>query len=113
MLDLSLDHKVFIKNELAAAVQELDILLNTENTELIGYPSFGTDFEQFLWQLTPSPNTVKSYIEEKILTTYFLRKLQTDISVDTLKGEYRMIYNINIIISDDSGNTASRKYQFR
>ena len=46
MIDLAIDSKVFITNEFDAAMQELDIILNTTNTELIGYPSFGTNFEQ-------------------------------------------------------------------
>ena len=54
-IDLSLDSRLFIRNELDAGVQELDLLLNTTNTELINYPQFGTDFEQFLWQLNPAP----------------------------------------------------------
>ena len=53
-IDLSLDSRLFIRNELDAGVQELDLLLNTTNTELINYPQFGTDFDQFLWQLNPS-----------------------------------------------------------
>ena len=113
MLDLSLDYKIFVKNDLDAAVQELDLLFNTENTELINYPSFGTNFDQFLWQLSPSPNALKSYILEKINETYFLIKQNVDIEVSTQKGEYRMIYNVAISISDAKGNKIERKYQFR
>ena len=50
MLDLSLDHNVLINTELEAAVQELNIIFNTETTVLIGCPTFGTNFEQFLSQ---------------------------------------------------------------
>jgi len=113
ILDLSLDHRVFIKNDLDAGVQELDILLNTTNTELIGDPLFGTDFEQFLWQLSPSPNSVKKYIEDKIKDTYFLKNLHVSIFVNTIKGDYRMIYDVNISVSDDSGNNIQRQYEFR
>lgn len=112
-LDLALDSKVFVRNELDAGLQELDILLNTEPTELLGYPSFGTDFEQFLWQLSPSPDAAKRYLEEKIMETYFLKSLSVSIYVNVVKGEYRMIYDINIYVSDNNGNQANRKYQFR
>ena len=66
MIDLALDSNVFIDSVFDAALQELDIILNTRYTELIGYPKFGTDFEQFLWQLTPSAQSLKRYILEKI-----------------------------------------------
>lgn len=113
MIDLSLDYKIFINNELDAAVQELDLLFNTENTELINYPNFGTNFEQFLWQMSPSPISLKNYVMDKIRETYFLSKYSSDVEVSVQKGEYRMIYNISVNIIDESGNKIERKYQFK
>jgi len=113
MLDLSLDHKILINNNFDAAIQELDILFNTETTELINNPTFGTNFEQFLWQLTPSVHSLKKYISEKINETYFLSKLNTDIEVELYKGEIRMIYDVKIYISDNQGNKTVKNYQFR
>jgi hypothetical protein len=113
MIDLSLDSKVFIRNSLDAAVQELDLLLNTTNTELIGYPSFGTEFEQFLWQMTPSPNAIKQYVQEKIYDTFFLSKMNVNINVEAIKGEFRYIYYLFFNITDSAGNSVQRKYQFR
>ena len=37
MIDLALDGRVMIHSELDEAIQELDLLFNTENTELLGY----------------------------------------------------------------------------
>ena len=113
MLDLSLDYKIFVRTELDAAVQELDLLFNTENSELINDPSFGTYFEQFLWQMSPSPNALKSYILEKIQGTYFLQKQNVSVEVLTQRGEFRIIYNILINIVDKNNNKIQRKYQFR
>ena len=59
MLDLALDTRIFINNELDAALQELDMIFNTENTELIGYPQYGTNWYQFLWQLDYSPEDLQ------------------------------------------------------
>ena len=113
MLDLSLDHKILINNNFDAAIQELDILFNTETTELINCPEFGTNFEQFLWQLTPSVQSLKKYIYEKIKETYFLSKLNVDIDIELYKGEIRMIYDVKINISDKQGNNTTKNYQFR
>ncbi len=113
MLDLALNHKILLNSEFDCALQELDLLFNTETTELINEPSFGTNFEQFLWQLTPATQSLKKYIQEKIATTYFLSRMDYDIDVNLYKGEIRMIYDIQIHIQDNKGNKTTRKYQFR
>jgi hypothetical protein len=113
MIDLSLSSNVFIDSYFDAALQELDIILNTRYTELIGYPKFGTDFEQFLWHLNPETESIKEYINEKINDTLFLKNYRTDINVNLLKGEYRMIYNLVIHVYDSNNRAVTRKYQFR
>jgi hypothetical protein len=113
MIDLSLSSNVFINNSFDEALQELDIILNTKYTELIGYPNFGTDFEQFLWQLNPAVDAIKEYINEKISDTIYLKKFRTEINVNLLKGQYRMIYNLVINIYDSNNKIVQRKYQFR
>ena len=113
MIDLSLDNRIFIRNELDEAIQELDILFNTENTELLGYPEFGTIFEQFSWQLNPNEDQVTAYINQKIQNTIYLSKFPHNIRVNILKGSYRLIYHIVIEIYDNNGNKAKREYQFR
>lgn len=112
MLDLAIDSRVFIYNEVDEALQELDMLFNTENTELICYPEYGTNFEQFLWQLTPSPESLERYIREKMSSTYYLNRMTTDIDVKVLKGDYRAIYHVKISVSNGA-NTGVREYQFR
>jgi len=112
MIDLAIDSRVFITNKLDAAVQELDILFNTTNGELIGYSSFGTNFEQFLWQMNDASNTLQTYIYDKIKDTFFLRDMITDVNVSTLDGEMRRIYVVQISVSDGT-NTQNRTYQLR
>ena len=117
MIDLSLDHRVILNSEFDAGLQELDLLFNTETTELINDPTFGTNFEQFLWQLSPSPNALKSYIEEHIQKyTFFCRDFDVVVNVNILEGEYRNIYNVMIILRvDPSSRQAAgfRIYQLR
>ena len=78
MLDLALDDRIFLNDPIDCAVQELDIILNTNCTELIGYTDYGTNFEQFLWEMTPSVEEIKKYIKEakKDLDDGVLEKLQ-------------------------------------
>ena len=112
MIDLAIDGRVFIDNILDEALQELDILFNTTNTELIGYPRYGTNFEQFLWQLTPSPNELRNYILERIGDTFYLSQLNTNVNVEVLNGEIRNIYYVKIAVTYNE-ETKYREYQFR
>lgn len=114
MLDLALDSRLFLYNKIDCAVQELDILLNTENTELIGYPTFGTEFETFLWTLTPTVNALEEYILDKINAhTIFCKSCDIKINIHYLQGEYRSIYYVQIFLSDNDGNTAEKIYRFQ
>lgn len=115
-LDLALDTSLVIDNPIDAAIQELDLILGTENTELIGYPKFGVNMEQFLWQLTPSPNEVKSYIQNKIVeNTFWCNKLNVSIDVNTMSGTLRDIYEVLITLKLPGENSIgkTKKYQYR
>ena len=81
MIDLALDTRIFIETEFEAALQELDLIFNTENTELIGYPEYGTNWHQYLWQLTPSPEDLRKYVYEKTWDSYFLRDMIKNVTV--------------------------------
>lgn len=113
MIDLALDGRVIIRNILDEAVQELDILFNTDTTELLGYPTYGTNFEQFLWRISPEEDRLKQYIRDQIANTIYLSQLKTDIDVTTDFGQYRLIYNIKIRVYDNNNNELIRNYEFR
>ena len=102
-IDFSLDNRIMLDNRLDCAIQELDMLFNTTNTELIGDTNYGTNFEQFLWQLTPSPSELKRYINEKIQQyTYYMLQYDYDINIKTELGELRDIYYVEITLTTDS-----------
>lgn len=113
MLDLALDGKVFIENKIDAALQELDLLFNTERTELINDPYYGTNFEQFLWQLNPSFQQIEKYVHEQIMSTCYLSQMEYSVNVEIIEGDYRYIYLIQITVKDETGETGLREYQFR
>lgn len=114
MLDLSLDNRIFLNTELDCAIQEMDLILNTNNTELLGDVMYGTELETFLWTLTPMTSELEKYIREKLIkNTYYLSKLNIDINVQFLKGEYRSVYLVKITLTDTFGNSAQRTYRFQ
>lgn len=99
ILDIGLDKNYIITDIESAAFQELDILFGTQNTELINNPRYGTNFEMFLWDLTPNEEQLKSYIENKISdNTLFMKMLNYSIDVKTEEIENEKAYIVTIYI---------------
>lgn len=114
ILDFAIDSRIYLNDPLDLALQELDILFNTQNTELIGFSDFGTFFEQFLWQFNPSPNDLEKYITDKINSeTLFLKNYNVIINVDTDINIGKEQYIVNIKIEDNSGNSREREYHIK
>ena len=80
--DLALDDSVFITDDVTAALQELDLLFNTDPTEVLGNTSYGLFLEQFLWNLNPDTERLKGYIQNKLNTEcYYLNKFDYEVKV--------------------------------
>jgi hypothetical protein len=113
MIDLAIDDRVIINDKLDAALQELDLLFNTENTELIGMTNFGVSLDQFLWTLTPTTESFREYINDKLSTLFYLKYFNYNIDVQFLEGEFRSIYHLKIIIYLEDNKTIQKEYEFR
>jgi phage baseplate assembly protein W len=100
MIDISLDNNLFLYDELDAAIQELDMIFNTENTELIGYPTYGTNWWQYLWELTPLETNIKQYIYDKIAESLFIGNFNPEVEVQHINGTENSIYYIKITLRD-------------
>lgn len=109
MLDLAIDDRLFLDTALDCAIQECDMLFNTTNSELIGYPEYGTNFEQFLWKMMPSEEEIKIYVNKKIQETLFLSKMHIETEVEILQGKVRDIYNITIKIENPNKDKESQE----
>ena len=104
-MDLAVDERIILMNPVDCALQEIDILFNTVNTELIGDPQYGTNFEQFLWELAPSDEAVERYIRQKIDTqTYYMSKLNYDVHVSSEPGSVRDIFHVEISLDQDDAH---------
>lgn len=102
--DFSFDNDIFVTDTLSAAMQELDLLFNTETTEVLGDSSFGTFFEQFLWDIQPRESDLCDYIKKAIQTnTYWVQQYDWDVNVRVNDGTTNATNSINDInYSDDS-----------
>jgi len=113
MIDLAIDNRVLIENNLDEALQELDLLFNTENTELIGMTDFGVSLDQFLWTLTPTTESFRKYVEDKLSTLFYLKFFNYNVNVEFLEGEYRSIYHLTIDIYLSNNEKIQKEYEFR
>lgn len=116
MIDLALDDSLFITDEFTEALQELDILFGTYPTELIGNVNYGTNFEKFLWSLTPNTDSLHKYIVNKINSeTAFLKNSLYNISVDYYDDISENAYIVSIILYKDQDDKIgySKKYILR
>lgn len=85
--DLSLTNEVFLDDKVDLALQELDILFNTEPTEMLGDTNYGVFLEQFLWDLNPRSSELKEYITKKIEdNTYYVKQFDYEVTVTENDG---------------------------
>lgn len=102
--DLSLDDSVFVTDMVIAALQEIDMIFNTEYTEVLGSPEFGTNFEKFLWNLNPDTDGLKTYVEGILSKCYYVSKFPYSVNVQENTPE--VVSNIastnDVIYRDDS-----------
>ena len=114
MLDLALDGRVFLDTPLDCAIQEVDMMLNTECTELLGDTQYGVSLESFLWTLTPQEAELEKYLKETLTKeTLFVNQFKLFVKCNYLRGKYRSVYHVKILLMDDKGNKAQREYQFQ
>lgn len=114
MIDLALDSRMFLDDPLDCAIQELDLLMNTIPTELIGDTGYGIEVDSFLWTLTPTANELQNYISAKIDEyTYYCKRFGVNVQCSFMMGEYRSIYLVEISLTSNDEVVASKKYQFQ
>lgn len=87
VFDLALTDDMFLDDAVELALQELDILFNTEPTEMLGDTGYGMFLEQFLWDLNPRSSELKQYIIDKIENnTYYVKQFDFEVNVTENDG---------------------------
>lgn len=114
MIDLALDNRVLLSDDFDLAIQEIDMLFNTTNTELLGDTNYGLSLETFLWTLTPTTTELNNYINEKIHEyCVFASQFKVNAHVEYYQGTYRSIYVVYINLTNPSGEVVTRKYLYK
>lgn len=100
VLDMSLGNDLVVTDVVQEAIQELDMLMSTERTQLIGDPEFGLSMESFLWELEPSVSQIRDHIVSTITAnTVWMKLLNYDIGVNVAPGTEHGIYTVTITIN--------------
>lgn len=97
---MSLGDDLVVTDIVQEAIQELDMLMSTERTQLIGDPEFGLSMESFLWELEPSVSQIRDHIVSTITAnTTWMKLLSYDIDVNVAPGTEHGIYTVAIKIN--------------
>lgn len=102
MVDFCLDEKAVCLNQNADLImQQIDILFDTTPKEVLGSPEFGSDYEQFIWDMTASENTIKNYIETSITNNIDLLGFRLEVMVEIYYGTRNDIILVAIVLQDN------------
>ncbi len=114
VVDISLNGDIPILNkDIECFVQQMCILFDTSEGEVMGFDSFGSDFERFTWDLSVSNTQISAYIRNIINNNIYIANL-FDIDIDTsiLYGTYGDIILVTIgIIHKETGDAYSSTYK--
>ena len=113
MIDLSLRNNLYITDDLDEALQELDILFNTENTELLGDIDVGINMQQYLWTLTPAVDSLKQYLQSKLNDLVYLKKFQYNLDIKHYSDDIGSMYHIIIDIYLENKQKIKKEYKFK
>ena len=101
MIDFSLSNKltddIVISNNLICALQQIDLLFDTSPNDVLGDPSFGTNYDKYLYTLNISNVTLENRIMDD-LSQLNLCGFRPSVTVNIVEGTQRDIAFINITL---------------
>lgn len=100
--DISVDRdKLILNDKFDFLLQEIGILFDTAPGEVLGEPEFGTEFENFIWDLQVSNEEISQYIYNAILEkTTSAINFNIDVETTILQGTQNDIIIVKIDIRD-------------
>lgn len=105
MIDLSLDTETVTKtSDLDNVIQQIEMLFDTSPFDVIGEPSYGSDFDKFLWNLSSSNYDIENYIRSRIQSKVDLLGFSVDVTVGIMEGTENDIILADITISRNGYN---------
>lgn len=110
MKDFSLDsNKIFVASEAELIVQQIDMLFDTNENEVLG-EDYGSNFYDFLWDLTASASDITQYTKSVIYAHVNLFGWKLDVETNILDATENDIILITIKLSN-YGTTFEKTYK--
>lgn len=91
-----------IENTAEFVLQQIDILLDTDKSEVLGEPRFGSDYDKFLYELNISNTYIENYIYNNITENVDLMGWELSIHVDLMVGTKTDIILVEISVSKNN-----------
>lgn len=113
--DISLNRNaLFVTNKVDAALQQLDLVFNTENTELIADSTYGTNFLTFLWTNTPTTAALKEYIVDTLNKCEIFASFSYDVFVTYINEIEDQFYHVQILLYySNTAEPISKTYKLK
>lgn len=103
MYDLSIDERrAFVDNKFAYVIQQIDTLFDTNEGDVLGAYTFGTNYERFIWDLNISCNAISHTITNDILTFVDLQDCEFNVDTKIVHGTNNDIIMVEINIFFDN-----------
>lgn len=92
---------VELTNELDVIIQQVDLLLFTKKGDVLMFPDFGCNLEEYLFETSYNERAVKSIIEEQI-RNYIYTKGSYSVTVDVkfIKWDYNVAMLVDLKIDN-------------
>ena len=101
MIDFCLNQTpATINNEIDLIKQQIELLFDTDKMEVLGSPEFGTHYEEFLYDLGMSAETIASKISAD-MNTLSLFGYSHEVKVDLYQGTENDIILVHIYLTKD------------
>jgi hypothetical protein len=99
MKDFCLNNrKVFVSEEVESLLQQIDMLFDTNPTEVFG-EEYGSKFYDFLWDMKASANDISEYTKKIIYKDVVLNGWSLNVITDIIQGTLNDIILIRIQLS--------------
>lgn len=94
-------------------VQEIDILFDTQPTEILGYPLCGIDWNNYVWDLNKSTQMISREVES-IIYTYatYASKFRFTVGCEVLYGSKSDIILLTLDLWDSNDKQYKKTYKF-
>lgn len=108
-VDIAVDgDKRIINDKFDFLLQEIEILFDTSKGEVLGEDNFGTEFEDFIWDLNVSNTYISNYVKNKINNYTISGKFfNIDVNTKILRGTESDIILVEIGIKDPESNKST------